>query len=73
MTTDEAIKVLDDERDRAEIPYGDIAYWWRKRAIELKVALEQMHDMLRECDRTKVTLAKRLHSVLLVNEEDNYS
>jgi len=72
MTTEEAARILDAERDASEIPYGDIAHWWRRRAIELKVALEQMHDMLRECDKTKVILAKSLHAALLVNEEDNY-
>ena len=73
MTEDHAAQILDAERDATEIPYGDIAHWWRRRAIQLKVALEQMHDMLRECDRTKVALAKRLYSALLVNEEDTYS
>ena len=73
MTTEEAAKALDAERDAAAIPYGDIAHWWRRRSIELKVALEQMHAMLRECNRTKAILAESLNSVLLVNEEDNYS
>lgn len=34
MATNNA-QVLDAERDAANIPYGEVANWWRAKAIEI--------------------------------------
>ena len=52
LTMEEQAEVmLNAERDSAQIPYGDMAHWWKRKAIALQVKLWNAPQKCGNCGR----------------------
>ena len=50
-TEEDAAKYLDAERDKSDIKYGEIAHWWRRKAIQLQTKLLNSPQKCSNCGK----------------------